>query len=237
MSVNLRQRVAGWLKDVRPANGAVALDELIQAFGAAAVIGELAKQHWRLDAAFCEKFFGVRALAHRSRPTNKKLTVALYYHRITNGGAENVCVMLCNRFAEQKNEYGEDKYNVVMVTDVAPQSDEYPLSTKVKRAFVPPLGKTVRKQRYIERCKVWRAIIEEYDIDIVVHAQWLADESFWDMLTIKSAPSHPAFITHFVHSRFNKSISKLIVKLSKVNISICVTLCCHNGSRFNCCSH
>ena len=73
---------------------------------------------------FCERFSGVHALAHRSRPTNKKLTVALYYHRITNGGAENVCVMLCIRFAEQKNERGEDKYNIVMVTDVAPQPDE-----------------------------------------------------------------------------------------------------------------
>ena len=196
MSLSLRQSVAGWLKDVRPADCAAAFDEMIQAFGTVAVIGELAKQHWRLDSAFCEKFIGACAFAHRPRPTGKKLTIALYYSRIANGGVEKVCVLLCNSFAEQKNEYGDDKYNVIMVTDNKPLPDEYLLSPEVKRAYVPPLGKAVKKQRYVERCKAWRAIIEEYDVDIVMHAQWLADESFWDMLTIKSAPSHPAFITH-----------------------------------------
>ena len=192
----LRESTEEWLSSVSSQNSAEVFEELVKTYGIEDVICCLAQKYWNLSAEFCAKFVGMRPFKHAPRPEGKKLTIGVYYRRLTNGGVENVCAMLCNRFVEQKDENGDDKYTVVMITDTGPMPDEYPLSSKVKRAYLPAYTDAV-KESYRERLFAWREVIAKYKVDIVMHTLSWVVTSFWDLLAIKSAPSHPAFLVEY----------------------------------------
>jgi len=194
--IYLNQCTALWVNEVAENDRADAFEELVKTFGLEDVISCLAQKHWDLDAEFCKKFVNLPLLQHQHWTDGKKLTIGVYGWRATMGGTEHVSVMLCNRFAEEKDEFGNDKYNVVLITDGEKQPGEYSLSPKVKRAYLPAYETSVR-ERYRERLQAWRSIISEHDIDIVDYGLFWSACQFWDMLAIKSAPSRPAFIEHY----------------------------------------
>ena len=47
---------------------------------------------------------------------------------------------------------------------------------------------------YEKRFRAWNEIISNYNIDLVVDGLWVDSGTFWDMLSVKSHPSKPAFI-------------------------------------------
>ena len=187
-----------WLNEIAAQDRSAAFDELVKAFDIEDVICFLARKHWQPSTAFCEKLIELQQFAHTPRSANLKITIGIYYWRIANGGTEHVCTMLCNRFVELKDKNGNDMYNVIMITDTELLPKEYPLSPKVKRVFLPAYANTAAKEHYQQRYRAWQTIIETYSIDIIIHAQYRRYiRNFWDMIAIKSAPSHPAFICQY----------------------------------------
>ena len=192
----LDECVALWRDNIIACDRSKAFKELVAAFGLDNVICALAKNDWNPSNRLFGKLADLSQFRYVPRPEDKKLTIALYYHRIANGGTERVVSMLCNRWAELKNDDGSDKYTVVLIVDTEKLDNEYTLSDKVKRAYLPSFRTSV-KDKYPVRLNAWRTIIQENDIDIVIYNLWATEASFWDILAVKSASTHPACISHY----------------------------------------
>ncbi len=121
-------------------------------------------------------------------------TIALYYRSIANGGAQRVVQLLCNLFSGRMQD-GAPKYKVLLVTDDPPSEDEYPLSEQVER-FLIPHRTSFPGEDYCIRTQAWNELIDRYHVDAVIYSMWVDPTICWDMLTIKSHPSHPAFLIH-----------------------------------------
>ena len=169
---------------------------LVERYGFEDVLCLLAKTDWNPGVRIGELMTHIDYFYHKKREGKKRKTIAAYYKRIAaNGGTERVVAMLCNRWAEMKDDNGEYLYNVVLVTEVEPVAGEYELSEKVQRAYIPSRIVSV-KDNFRARYQAWAKIIKDFDIDIVIDSLESDPISYWDMLAIKGQPSKPAFIVH-----------------------------------------
>ncbi|SFE41005.1 glycosyltransferase [Succiniclasticum ruminis] len=190
----LNECVVRWRDNLYDSAKSEGFELLTEVFGLEDVLCFLARTDWDPEVRIGELMKDVAFFRYKKRDKKKK-TIAAYYRCIANGGAQHVVAMLCNRWAEMKDESGDYLYDVVLVTDVEPVADEYGLSKKVKRAFVPPFASSV-KEHFRERYKAWVNIIQDFNIDIVVSSLWVDPVIYWDMLAIKGQKSKPAFIIH-----------------------------------------
>ena len=212
-------------------------------WGIQEVISKLAAKNWFNRTEIAEKMAEVDYFTHEKRSIHKHKTVAVYYRSIKNGGAQRVVALLCNMWANMRDEERNRIYKVVLITDeeleVKSPETEYDLDSLVYRAYLPPHDKAVRAL-YKARCEAWGRIIREYDIDIVVTGMWVSPCTLWDMLSVKGQPSKPAFIIHAhtfccVPYRFQSDICTELmyeyqicdgtVNLSPADQKICQMLC------------
>ncbi len=219
-----------WRDNISELDRVDAFDELVSTFGLEDVICYFAQSDWAPENRLCEKFLCLHPFQYVRRPEGKKLTVAMYYRNIVNGGAQRVAAMLCNRWADQQDEDGNDLYNVVLITDEHKLENEYQLSEKVKRAYLPS-WETAKKENFRARFQAWQRVLQDYSIDIVVHGLWVADTTWWDMLAIKGTPTHPAYVCHshnfcavpyeFGHSGYKALIYRYMICDGVVTLSEC----------------
>ena len=167
---------------------------LVDIYGFKDVLCRLAETNWEIGEKSGESISNI-SFFHSITERNKKLSIAAYYPRIANGGAEQVVAMLCNRWAAMTDENGCNLYNVLLVTDEEKLNDEYELDSKVHRTFIPAIEES-KKCNFKKRYEAWEKIIAEYDIDIVVDSAWVNPVTYWDMLAIKGQPNKPAFVIH-----------------------------------------
>ena len=183
-------------------------------------ICELARYKWNDCINVAKQIKNSNIIKTCSRDSNKQLSVAIYYRNISNGGAQRVTAQLANKWANAKNLDGTTKYRVILLTDsvnevkqnrtlssLAPNDmfyealtepsafSEYFVEQNVIREYMPSF-ETTKEDKYEERYKKWQQLIDKYSIDIVVSGLWLEQTTFWDMLSIKSHATHPAFILH-----------------------------------------
>ena len=121
-------------------------------------------------------------------------TIALYYRNIVNGGAQRVVAQLCNLFAAVE-EGGQAKYRVVLLTDEEPTDEDYATLPQVERVVLPHRER-FPKEDYALRAQAWKEFLDTHQVDVVLYSMWVDVALFWDMLCIKSHPSHPAFVVH-----------------------------------------
>lgn len=189
----LAEAVEAWFAGVAYEEKAQAFKALCEACGFEQVMNYLTEKHWEQKLQLGKALVGCSYFDYLPRPVGKKKTIAAYYRSIANGGAQRVVALLCNRWAEMRDEQGEYLYNVVLLTDDGPQEGEYYLSPLVKRAYLP----TVRNgEAYPQRFAAWQQIISTYAIDVVVSSMWVDPCTFWDLLSVKGHASHPAFVIH-----------------------------------------
>ena len=171
----------------------------------------LAEKFWKKGAEVLPRIHRSPAFQTAKRDPKKDLTIGIYYHSISNGGAQRITAMLANLWADKKKEDGTPKYRVVLITDENQEFEEdaaggeaatnsgkeplpeYEVSSLVLREYLPSHKKAV-KENYRIRFQAWARIIETHSIDLVVSGLWVDQCTFWDMLSVKCQPSHPAFI-------------------------------------------
>ena len=124
-------------------------------------------------------------------------TIAFYYIKFSNGGTERVMACLCNLFAELKDENGNPRLKVILITDEPPREEDYPLSPLVTREQIPADKES--KSHYAPRAAAWNRVIEENEIDMIVYPNWRLESQFIDFLTIKRTQRKPALVLH-VHT-------------------------------------
>ena len=123
-------------------------------------------------------------------------TVALYYHRIYNGGIERVVSLLSAMFDKAG-------YKIVIITDEDENAMDYPIPRESKRVVLHNEWHIFDKNVLADRSIKLRNIIKEYDIDCVIYNAWMAPQLFYDMCAVKSASSY--FIV-YTHSHFTASL-------------------------------
>lgn len=184
-----------WLNNVKPADRPAAFLVMEAAWkeaGCDNFVGLLTQYAWHRRKEIAEALAGAAYLKFEGRPVK---TIALYYWRIQNGGAERVVSLLARQLAELRDKKGTPRYKVVLVTDEEPQAEDYPVSPLVVRAALPPIRMSTEKD-YAPRSEAWARIVAKHQIDAVLYSQWMNPYLLWDLLSIKRTERSPAFVIH-----------------------------------------
>lgn len=191
----LDECVFKWANELVVEDKAKGYAELVNTWGNKLVLTELARywwdHHYELSSYLNE--FGVYTNCVRDR--QKPLTIAFYYRSISGGGAQRVAALLSNRFSEVRDYQGKYLYQVILITDEGPQKEEYELTNRVIREYVPSFTKS-KWANYLARYNKWQQILERRNIDVVVSGLWVDPCTFWDMLSVKGFRTRPSFIIH-----------------------------------------
>lgn len=121
-------------------------------------------------------------------------TIALHYRRLRSGGAERVVAELCGRLARLEKD-GVAKYRVILLTDEEPSEDDYSVPDIVTRVQIPGFVSGL-KGDYEPRARAIWNILDQYAIDVFIDSMWNSRAIPWDLLCVKSHPSHPAYVVH-----------------------------------------
>lgn len=197
----LNECIERWLNNLHPEYVSEGFEHLCQAWGEKEVFLRMADSHWYDRSIVAKQMLEVKQLQCRKR--DKVRTIAAYYRKIRNGGAQRVVAMLCSLWARMKDEQGNTRYKVVLITDEdTPEEKEelgevqdYDLDENVIRRYLPSNKLFIREQ-YGPRYDAWRQILSEEAVDIVVSSMWVDHSDLWDMLCVKMYESRPAYIMH-----------------------------------------
>ena len=189
----LNAQLAGWLHYMKPEDQPNAYLMMEQAWqmGGPGFVGLLAQYAWEKCAKIAEALSGADWLKFEVRPIR---TIALYYVKLTNGGTERVIALLCNLFAELRDEEGNPRFKVVLITDGPPSEDDYPVTPLVIRKQIPRDQESI--SNYTPRAAAWDRIIDEQKIDMILYPNWRIESQFMDFLTIKRTERKPALVMH-----------------------------------------
>lgn len=184
-----------WVNELAVEDKPQGFAELIDVWSHEKVLIELAHYWWDNHYGLSSYLKDSGVYKSRVRNPEKPLTIAFYYRSISGGGAQRVTALLSNRFSEFKDALGNYKYQVILITDERPQNDEYDLSDRVIREFLPAFTKS-KGPAYLARFEKWQEILERRKIDVVVSGLWVDPCTFWDMLAVKGFHTKPSFIVH-----------------------------------------
>ena len=187
--------VGAWKQNISAEYDMEAFSLLVQTWGIEAVCSMLAEKYWFERADIARRMLNSQCFNLEARPVK---TVAIYYRKIQDGGAEKVTAQLSNILEGVKDEKGRKKYKVILITDDVSSENEYYLEPSIIREYLPECSEFI-KEKYQKRLFVWSKILDKYDIDAVVSGQWMDAFTLWDMLAVKGHRSHPGFVLH-IHS-------------------------------------
>lgn len=159
---------------------------MIESYGMEYAVSALAEEYWWSSAGIAGQL-DIRGLFPVRR--EKVKTVAMFYHRLYNGGVERTISLLCELLSQAG-------YRLVVITDQPVNEKDYPLPEGTARLVISD-GDQGRD--YEARYQQLISCIQEYQVDAVVYNAWLSPCLFWDMCTVKSTGA--AFIVH-AHSVF-----------------------------------
>lgn len=150
------------------------LDMMAVAWGPVDTVSGLAKFGWSDPGSVALSVRGAESLARRPRKIH---SIAVYYHRMNNGGVQRV-------ISEQIRIWVEMGYNVVLITDEGPNSSDYPIPSSVRRFSVQSYNST-DAENYSSRAKDITEIIRRFDIDLFFNHAWVANTLLWDQLVCR----------------------------------------------------
>ena len=157
-----------------------------------AFAGMLAQVGWGKRKAVAAALAGADFLKFQPRPIK---TIALYFYKLRNGGAERVVALLSTLFAELRDENGNPRYKVVLITEEEPNEEDYPVSPLVIRECIPSRDDSVA-ENYPARSAAWARIVRQHGVDVVLYSQWRTIQHVWDILSIKRTEKRPAVVFH-----------------------------------------
>lgn len=190
----LNECVYIWLHVVIQSEQKDAFNSLIQKWPLETIIKNLTERHWDKKEKIVEYLSECDFLNAPSIDNSIK-NIAFYYPKLNNGGAERVTSLLCNLFAQKKDENGRFQYNVILVTDEIGHRDDYYLDSRVKREFIMPFTSSERAN-YSDRYDGWKRVLTAHNIECVISGLWVSKITFWDIVSIKSINPNIKYIMH-----------------------------------------
>lgn len=191
--------VRKWMLQLPAEYSALFFDAMNAVWGYEEVLCAMAEGFWYERGMVSEKVSNISFFQTPVKKKNQKMTIAAYYRNIKNGGAQRVVANLCNIWASLKDENGDPRYNVILITNEEPddQTDipEFPLNPSVTRVCLPDRELYI-KRKYRTIYDIWYKIIDTYQIDVIIDSLWIAPYTLWDLLCIKGHPRRPAFLMH-----------------------------------------
>jgi glycosyltransferase involved in cell wall biosynthesis len=148
-------------------------DKMAVEFGAIETIAILAQQFWNDRRKVATKL-GDSETLRCTRDTVR--TIAMFYHRLHNGGVEKVMVYLTDLLSAMG-------YKVVLFTNQEPSSDDYITAHSYDRVTLPTPGQGIE---YHTRAECLLDALKIYGVDLFIYHAWLYAPGFWDALVIKS---------------------------------------------------
>lgn len=190
--VFLRRCTNIWKNMLLPEFRAEGFQHLTDMWGIQNVICILAEMGWNNWEDIAEKILDTNYFNVSEREEDTKLVIAMYMPK--DCGDVQSTVLLCNVWAEMRDNTGNLLYKIVFVTDqLEDKIVDYGLDEDIVTEFLPNY-KTIAKDNYKARYDGWNDIIRKYGVDIVVADLTGVKCSFWDMLTVKGHELKPAFV-------------------------------------------
>ena len=198
----LNECIYNWIHHVSGEDKARYFDILVKYWPPEDVIGFIAK-----DKSI-EKFRLAKQLKKaaciRRNPRYIK-TIATYYNSTTNGGVERAMSGLCKIWLDRG-------YRVILLSEMEASDQDYVFPTEVKRVLLPG-GSWIDEEQVLSRTTLWKQIIKENAIDLVVYHRWTFKMMLWDELAIKLAGA--AFVEH-CHGVFSTELAAPSIGLSNI---------------------
>lgn len=141
--------------------------------------------NYKITTEYFQKIIPYRKDQHEIR------NIALYHHKLRNGGIERVMSLLSELFTRP---YDGKQYHVIIVTEETPSHDDYPVPETVERVSIPSFSQC--RNQYELRGQALLDLIDKYDIDVFISNVWLLTQINWDILTIKTSRKSPAYLIH-----------------------------------------
>ncbi|MDR0886287.1 MAG: glycosyltransferase [Clostridiales Family XIII bacterium] len=126
--------------------------------------------------------------------TDAVKTVAAYYHRLNNGGAEKVMANLANIWIASG-------YRVILFTDDEPSDDDYFINKNAVRIILPKYTPEISHK---DRADALVKAIETYDIDIYINHAW---ENPYVMKDVNIMKKHGIPVSVYAHGSFAYMLS------------------------------
>lgn len=136
----------------------------------------LAQRYWD-DPRKAMEILAASSLSSIVKPQVR--TIATYYHRLYQGGTENVMRSLAALWSKAG-------YHVVVIVDEGARLDEALLPPAVAVRAIPSIPDN-EPDGFPRRIDVLTAILEEYAADVLVYHAWNSGWLPWDMITTKMA--------------------------------------------------
>ena len=162
------------LNDMDPGFRSRALDILIRATSVGESVSALASQGWSRYDLF-QSFAGRNAGVHRTRDVTPNRTIALVYHSMGIGGIAELMRFLAILWQGMG-------FDVVLILDEGADTLDVPQGVSVD--YVPDCFVSCGS-KYWERGLALERVLEERNVNIVVHEQWLGQVCPWDALLAK----------------------------------------------------
>ncbi len=105
-------------------------------------------------------------------------TIATFYHRVCNGGIENVISKLTDLWIK-------NGYNVILFTDQEPDENDYYLNPSITRIVLPTFEHGDFKS-YSERIHLLYTTLQKHNVDIMVYHAWCSHSIVSDSMVVKS---------------------------------------------------
>ena len=173
---------------------------LFQSMEPEKAVSILAKEYGKERKKLAEMLIGTEALKIRKKSVK---TIGIYYHRMTPGGVQRVISLLIPL-------YMEAGYKVILFTDEK-QQGEYEVPGLMVRVVLPS-ALLLSYDRYEERAVLFRKMLEEYHVDIMLYQAAESRFLLYDMLLVKALGIPFCVVVHGLFSaemlRLNRHITE-----------------------------
>ena len=182
-----------WVNNLAASDLSEGFAKLCGMWGSENVITRMAAGFWDCYFDLGKKLQHVEGIRHVPRQEKKTVTVAVYQGSTDpEGDVTRIASDLCRLWASAADAEGNKLFRVILIADDGYDAKEDSPAREVIREFLPPAGSSAGV-RYRERYRAWTRILDQHMPDVVISASRDDPCTFWDMLTVKSHPSQPAF--------------------------------------------
>lgn len=160
-----------------------AFDKMVESWSNTETVSHLAKSSWFKPETIADSIRQSKCIRIDGGEIH---TIAVYYHRLSNGGVQRVISRLIPVWRSMG-------YDVIIVTDEEPTEIDYQIDSDVKRFTIQDYRKT-NKYNYTDRANRLKEILIENKVDLFINNAWLVSTILWDMLICQT--SGVRFVTY-----------------------------------------